>query len=620
MTTDLAIRLARARTLLERYLGYSDFRPAQRRVVQSVLAGRDTLAVLPTGAGKSVCFQIPAMVLDGVTLVASPLISLMQDQVQAALARGIPAALINSTLDRSAQQSVLAAVRTGAVKLLYVSPERLERLTGEFRSLELRPSLLAVDEAHCISEWGHDFRPSYRRLRRARYLLGQPPTIALTGSATPAVREDIAQSLGFDTGGSRFDLHLASFDRPNLWFGVRRIRQEPERLGLLLDLLDGDDRMAIVYAPTRNITEGVTRGLIRAGYRAAPYHAGLRKEQRRQILDRFLDDRIEVVVATSAFGMGIDKPTVRLVVHWTIPPTVESYYQEAGRAGRDGQPARCVILYRKGDATLHRRQLDVTFPSPRLAERIWRSDEARARVPANVLASIDRLHRELRPDHGSVDWTRVLDRRRMAVARLRAMERYVTARSCRRHSLLAYFGEHSSSCSGCDRCRPPPAPPGRPPDADARRRLARLSSAVGSRRAPWGGRLLDGATLRLLAESPPTTADELASVPGVGPVVAERLGGSILAALGSGGQRAAPAEADDQVLDRLKIWRIEAAARIGVPAYRILPEAILERIALMRPETRAALSRIPGLGPRALMAFGDELLDLCRTAPTAIDT
>ena len=612
--SDLAARLALARGLLARHFGYADFRPAQRRVVQSVLAGRDTLGVLPTGAGKSVCFQIPAMVSDGLTVVVSPLISLMQDQVQAAMTRALPAALLNSTLDRTAQQSVLAAVRNGTVKLLYVSPERLTRLTSQLRELGVRPSLFAIDEAHCIAEWGHDFRPSYRQLRRARYLLGQPPTIALTGSATPEVRRDIAASLGFDAGGRRFDLHLASFDRPNLWFGALRLKHERERLGRLLDLLDGDDRMTIVYAPTRNITEGITRGLIKAGYRAAPYHAGLSKELRRGVLDRFLEDRLEVVVATSAFGLGIDKPTVRLVVHWTMPPTVESYYQEAGRAGRDGEPSRCIVLYRKGDAALHRRQLEVTFPRTRLVERAWQSPKARAGLPANILDSVERLARELRPDRGAVDWSRVLERRRRAVARLRAMERYVTGSTCRRRALLAYFGERSSECTGCDRCRQP-APP-RPADPAARQRLRRLRAAVGSRDGSWGGRLLSGTTLRALAESPPATADALASFPGVGPVLAERLSGTILSALGATDSMEED-DTNDFAYRRLRAWRDGAARAMSVPPYTVLPDSVLQRIGRAAPRTPAELTRIPGLGPRAIMAFGDEILELCRTPARA---
>ena len=358
--------MPQARAALRRHFGYPDFRPAQAGVVRSVLTGRDTLAVLPTGAGKSVCFQVPAVVLGGLTLVVSPLISLMQDQVAAAGARGIPAAALTSGLSAEEQAAVWDRIEAGALRLLYLSPERLERTAGELRERGVRPALLAVDEAHCIAEWGHDFRPSYRRLGAARYRLGRPPVVALTGSATPAVRREITRSLGLPA--DRVAVHLSSFDRTNLWFGVVPVAGR-DRLEALLLLLRGDDRMAIVYAPTRGLTESIARAVVTAGHRAAPYHAGLDRARRAAILDAFLDDRLDLVVATCAFGMGIDKPSVRLVVHWTLPPTPESYYQEAGRAGRDGEFARCVLLYHARDAELHRRQLDVTFPPARTLER-----------------------------------------------------------------------------------------------------------------------------------------------------------------------------------------------------------------------------------------------------------
>ena len=382
--------MAAARAVLSRHFGYPDFRPAQAPVVRSILAGSDTLAVLPTGAGKSVCFQVPAAVLGGLTVVVSPLISLMQDQVAAAEGRGISAACLTSGLTAEEQGEVRKRVFGGELRLLYLSPERLERFAVELREAGVRPALLAVDEAHCIAEWGHDFRPSYRTLLASRYRLGHPPSVALTGSATPAVRKEIARSLGFASG--KFAEHLGSFDRANLWFGVVRVGDDRDRLRALRGLLSGDDRMAIVYAPTRSVTEGVARALVAAGHRAAPYHAGLDRARRAAILDAFLADRIDVVVATCAFGMGIDKPTVRLVVHWTLPPTPESYYQEAGRAGRDGEFARCVLLWHPHDATLHRRQLDVTFPlAPHSGAHLERRPDAGAGVPPNVRESAERL-------------------------------------------------------------------------------------------------------------------------------------------------------------------------------------------------------------------------------------
>jgi len=450
VTPPLATRLAHARAALLTHFGFPDFRPAQRRVIQSVLAGTDTLAVLPTGGGKSLCFQVPAQVLDGVTVVVSPLLSLMQDQVEAARRRGLPAAALNSAQDATAQRAVLDALGAGSLKLLYVSPERLERLAGVLASMGVRVGLLAVDEAHCISEWGHDFRPSYRLLLAARIRLGRPPVVALTGSATPDVRGDIAASLRLGHG-RRWDLHLDSFDRKNLWFGVERVQTDRDRFRRLLAVVAPRQGTAIVYAPTRRLTEGLARSLHYAGHRCAAYHAGLERERREEVLHRFLSGELDVVTATSAFGMGIDKPDVRVVVHWMTPPTPESYYQEAGRAGRDGGASRCLLLFARGDAELHRRQLDVTFPAEKTVERAWRDSAALAKLPANVKDSVERLRKELNPEASDPDWRRVRERRKRAESRVAAMERYATTRHCRRAELLNYFGEKLHSCAGCDR-------------------------------------------------------------------------------------------------------------------------------------------------------------------------
>jgi ATP-dependent DNA helicase RecQ len=446
-------RLAQAREVLQRHFGYADFRPLQRRVIHSVLARRDTLGVLPTGGGKSICYQVPALVLGRLTVVISPLIALMQDQVAALTSKGIPAALLNSLVPREEQQATLTRIRRNEIRLLYLAPERAPRLADELAQLGVQPALLAVDEAHCISEWGHDFRPSYRGLARVRSAMGDPPCLALTGSATQEVRADLSACLGL----RRPVIHLGSFDRPNLRFDVMIVSMPGHRLGLLVTELRRRPGLAIVYVPTRNLADGVARALRFGGIRAEAYHAALSKERRIQTLQHFLGNELEAVAATSAFGMGIDAPRVRLVAHWGIPPTPEAYYQEAGRAGRDGKPATCLLLHHPNDGVLHRRQLDVTFPPRRLLQSLWRGEIPRSRVAAEVLASADRLARELHTNVTGVEWSRVEARRRKAENRIRAMEHYASTGGCRRAMLLEYFGERVSRCAACDRCAPRPA-------------------------------------------------------------------------------------------------------------------------------------------------------------------
>jgi ATP-dependent DNA helicase RecQ len=440
-----------------------------------------------------------------------------------------------------------------------------------------------------------------------RYRLGRPQAVGLTGSATPEVRSEIARALRLQDG---YALHLGSFDRSNLWFGVVQVRNEPDRLRALLDLLQGDDVMAIVYAPTRGITESVARALCHAGHRAVPYHAGLTKSRRRATLDDFLRDRVDVVVATCAFGMGIDKPNVRLVVHWTPPATPEAYYQEAGRAGRDGDFARCVLLWRAGDSALHRRQLDVTFPPPRLLEQVWNQRAGAVGVPRNVLQSAERLRRELRPERGPVDWRPIRERRRRAEGRIQAVEDYVRERRCRRRCLVGYFGEALEQCAGCDRCGT--RKPGLVTSPEVARRLSRLRAALARDKAPWGGCPLEPEVLLALARRPPFDAAALADVAGVGPALAARMGRAIMGALaGDPARPSRKGEAAQLALAvSLRNWRAEVARQMGVPAYLVLTDAILREIAERRPLTRDDLARIRGVGPRTLDKFAECLLEM----------
>ena len=342
-TFDVGLDAARA--VLENRFGHPRFRVHQLKVLGPLLAGRNVLAILPTGAGKSLCYQVPALLGRGLTVVISPLISLMQDQVGALRRRGIAAAYVNSQLPDDQRRVVLDAATTGRLALLYCAPERLASLTRRLVAARTAVALLAIDEAHCITEWGNEFRPVYRRLGVFRAQLGHPPTIALTGSATPAARADILNVLRIP------DAHVVvtSFDRPNLEFATQRVRTDRERFALIRARAREGDGATLVYAPTRRLTELITRALLRSSVRASPYHAGLTAGTRRRVLRAFLADHVHIIVATSAFGMGIDKPDVRQVLHWGPPPTLEAYYQEAGRAGRDGKAAECLVLWRPED-------------------------------------------------------------------------------------------------------------------------------------------------------------------------------------------------------------------------------------------------------------------------------
>jgi ATP-dependent DNA helicase RecQ len=395
-------------SVLKNRFGFDRFLPLQEEIVSNVLAGNDSLILMPTGGGKSLCYQLPALCQDGYTMVVSPLIALMKDQVDSLQANGIPAAFVNSTLTPQENESVLTSTAEGGVKILYVAPERLA--TARFRNFlqAAGPSLIAIDEAHCISEWGHDFRPDYRNLKNVRDLLPGVPVIALTATATEIVRRDIADQLRIESGKS----FVSSFNRPNLSYTVKPKLHSFDSLVELVDRHKNES--AIIYCFSRKETESLAADLVSVGISAAPYHAGLDHPIRRATQENFIKDEISVIVATIAFGMGIDKPDVRLVVHYNLPKTVEGYYQETGRAGRDGLPSDCVLFYTFGD--------------------------------------------KVKQDY-FINQIDDLDERNHAAEKLAKMVDYCELRSCRRQFMLNYFGEEwvpesgGNDCGGCDVCR-----------------------------------------------------------------------------------------------------------------------------------------------------------------------
>lgn len=348
---------------LTRYFGYDSFRPGQQGIVEVLLAGRDVLGVMPTGAGKSVCYQIPAALSPGVTLVVSPLISLMRDQVDALNDLGLPAAFINTTQTPDEQAMVFAQAAAGQIKLLYVAPERLE--TGRFRDFAARTpiSLIAVDEAHCVSQWGQDFRSSY--LGIGDFIAGlpqRPPVGAFTATATERVRRDIVGLLGLRNPA----VTVAGFDRPNLYFDVVKLETKYKAAWVARYVADHPDESGIVYCATRKTTEALADTLNQMGRPAVAYHGGMSPDARETAQRDFITDKVPVVVATNAFGMGIDKSNVRYVIHHNLPESIEAYYQEAGRAGRDGEPSRCTLLWNESDIVTRRRLLDNDYENERL--------------------------------------------------------------------------------------------------------------------------------------------------------------------------------------------------------------------------------------------------------------
>jgi ATP-dependent DNA helicase RecQ len=486
---------ARARAELERRFGYPDFRGVQPGAIRAVLEGRDVLVLMPTGGGKSLCYQIPALVLPGLTLVVSPLISLMKDQVDALARRAIPATFINSTLGAVETAARLDACARGDMKLLYVAPERFESADFKRRLASFQVSLFAIDESHCISEWGHDFRPSYQRLGQVRRAL-PCPAIALTATATPVTRDDILGSLAL----RRPVVITGGFDRTNLSWHVVAARDEPHKDRALLRLLRRQrEGVAVVYAPTRKKVDALADLLNHAGMRAAGYHAGASAEDRASLQDAFMRGSTPVIVATSAFGMGIDKPDVRIVIHHAMPATLESYYQEAGRGGRDGGPAECVLLHTYHDRFTHEFLIDQRQPDENTLRSVYTAVTALRRpdTEAPVRVSLARIAQDARVNGGApaveaalrilekgsvwcllkaaratdadlrivafekdardirdVNWRTLRQGREREYGKLEWMQRYAYTTACRRGFVLRYFGDPGAMrrCTGCDNC------------------------------------------------------------------------------------------------------------------------------------------------------------------------
>ncbi|MDO9351448.1 MAG: ATP-dependent DNA helicase RecQ, partial [Deltaproteobacteria bacterium] len=356
----------RIRVLNEKF-HFSGFRKWQEEIIDVLLKKRDAVVVMPTGSGKSLCYQLPALLLDGVTLVISPLIALMKDQVDGLVQNQIPATFINSALTPSEQGQRLREIQQGRYKLVYIAPERF-RNPGFMEGIQsCRVSLFAVDEAHCVSEWGHDFRPDYLRLKEVAERLGHPPVAALTATATPDVRRDIITQLGLRQPVT----FVAGFDRPNLRFQVKMVEGEKDKIDAILNLLKKEPQRGIIYAATRKNVETVTRALQSMGYKSGGYHAGMEMESRKSVQDRFMEGSVPVVVATNAFGMGIDKADLRFVIHYDIPGSIEAYYQEVGRAGRDGKPAVCLLLFNYADTFTQEFFINGSYPPRDMIEEVY---------------------------------------------------------------------------------------------------------------------------------------------------------------------------------------------------------------------------------------------------------
>ena len=619
--------------LRERF-GLSSFHPWQREAIEELLGGRHRVIVIaPTGGGKSLCYQLPAAVLDGTSIVISPLIALMEDQVRALTERGVAATFLASTLEPEELRRREREIFEGCYQLVYVAPERLESPWLVDKLAALRPALLAIDEAHCISQWGHDFRPSYLRLGQVIERLKPPRVLACTATATPIVRREIQERLGLRSEQSA--VILRGFSRPNLHLAVVETDSSTQRrkrmLHALAEALGSPDQPrggAIVYAATRRNTETVAEALVRAGWRAAPYHAGLAASLREDVNRRFANRSLDVVVATNAFGMGIDRADIRTVIHVQAPGSVEAYYQEVGRAGRDGQPAHGLLLTSSGDLALRRRLIGFSG----------------GRDPDGVQD----------PAHVQQQWALFLD-----------LMRYVEAGSCRHDFILRYFGDEQETLGGCGHCdvcerleeAGEEGGPRAASDEEAllvRKALAGVARNQGRAGLTAVSDMLHGtdnerlrrlgltelSTHGLLEDRPKAwvlallrrmiTAGLIDLSTGEFPIpYLTRLGVAtmkdeepvrVLVPPPDAGQtrtrkkerrpsnRELPDDVDSSLFERLRATRLDLARAKGVPAYVVCHDRTLLEIAAYKPTSMEALAGIHGMGPARIERYGEPFL------------